>query len=115
MIDKISLTTYKLPNREYLEKKGSIIEDRFRTRSFKYLCKLDKATVLFWPHKFSEMTNHMISQTKIDINPKYFNSYNEMLSYIFLLFDFFSIDTHDFKLSRLDIAADIEGFPIDWG
>src|SRR5271157_1135624 len=113
MIDKLSLTTFKLPNREYLEEKGDIIEDLYRTRLFKYLCRLDKATVLFWPHKFNEITNHMIAQTKIDLNPKYFNSYDEMLSYIFLLFDFFSIKDDDFSVSRVDIAADIESFPID--
>ncbi|HEX8947356.1 MAG TPA: hypothetical protein VF790_00260 [Dissulfurispiraceae bacterium] len=113
MIDKLSLTCFSLPDREYLEEKGTIIEDPYRTRLFKYLCKLDKATVLFHPHKFSDLTNHMIAQTKIDLNPKYFDSYSDMLSYIFMLFDFFSIGAEDFNLTRADIAADLEDFPID--
>ena len=113
MIDKICLTTGSLPDREYLEEKGKIIEDHHRLNLYKYLCRLDKATVLFHPHKFKEITNSLIAQTKIDLNPKYFDSYNEMLSYIFMIFDFFSISADDLKVSRVDIAADLEEFPID--
>jgi hypothetical protein len=113
MIDKLSLTANSLPDIRYLEKWGDIIEDKGRRNIYRYLCKLDKATVLYEPHKFSEAVNAGIPFLKIDLNPKYFNCYLELEAYLFDLIRGSSLSVGEFNVSRIDIAADIEDFPID--
>ena len=76
------------------------------------MCLLDKAIVLYVPHKFSDMTNAHIPVSKVDINPKYFSCYSEMLSYIFAMF-VINVKEDDFNSSRIDIAGDIEGISTD--
>src|ERR1035437_10442957 len=104
MIDKISLTTFYLPDWKFLAENWNIIEDQHRARHYKYLCRLDKATVLFHPHKYSEIRNMMMAQTKIDLNPKDFDSYEEMLSYVFMIFKPNSISINDLKITRIDVS-----------
>lgn len=113
MIDKLSLTTFKVPDKEYLENHGKITEDRFRTQIYKYMCELDKAVVFYYPHKYSDTRNANIPFTKIDINPKDFECYEYMLAYILDIFGYSNINPKDFNVSRIDIAVDIEDFPID--
>jgi Phage replication protein CRI len=113
MIDKLTLTACSLPDIKYLESRGDVREDEGRRNIYKYLCRLDKATVFYAPHKFSDSINAAIPFTKIDINPKYFNCYLEMESYIFDIFRGSSLDVGEMNVSRIDIAADIEDFPID--
>lgn len=112
MIDKLSLTINILPDIEYLKNNARIIEDQHRQNIYKYLCRMDKAVVLYLPHKFSDSTNANIPVSKIDINPKYFSCYSEMLAYIS---DMFIIDVKedDLNSSRIDIAVDIEGISTD--
>ena len=112
MIDKLSLTVDVLPNIEYLENRGDIIEDKGRRNLYKYLCKMDKASVLYLPHKFSDVINANIAASKIEINPKFFECYSEMLAYIFAIF-MVDLNEESFNPSRIDIAADIEGISTD--
>jgi Phage replication protein CRI len=113
MIDKLSLTAYSLPDIKYLEEWGDIREDEGRRNIYRYLCRLDKSVVLYEPHKFSESVNAALPFTKIDINPKYFNCYLEFESYLFDIFRGSFIEVGELNVSRIDIAADIEDFPID--
>jgi hypothetical protein len=113
MIDKLSFTIFAVPNREYLASHGKLIEDTNRSRIYKYMYQLDKALVFVEPHKFSEGINAKIPFTKIDVNPKNFDCYEHMFSYLLSLFDDPSIRAEDFGITRIDIAVDIEGFPID--
>ncbi len=113
MIDKLSLTTYRPPDREYLENHGTITEDTSRSHIYKFICRLDRAVVFYYPHKFGESRNANIPFTKIDINPKYFSCSDFMLSYIFCIFNSSSLNIQELNTSRLDIAVDIEDFPID--
>ncbi len=112
MIDKLSLTIDILPDIEYLESNGKIIEDQYRRNIYKYMCRLDKAVIFYLPHKFSETTNAQIPVSKVDINPKYFTCYSEMLSYIFAMF-VINVKEDDFNPSRIDVAVDIEGISTD--
>lgn len=109
MLDKIAITTSKLPDEEYLKANWTIVEDTHRRNLYKYLCRLPKATILWWPHKFSDATNCKMAQSKVELNPKHFSNYDEMISYLFLIFGFFNCKIRSFKISRLDLAADIEG------
>ncbi len=68
--------------------------------------------MLYLPHKFSESTNANIPVTKIEINPKFFECYAEMLSYIFSMF-MVEVQEESFNSSRIDIAADIDGITTD--
>lgn len=113
MIDKLSLTIGAPPDMAYLKNNGEITEDAFRSHIYKFICRLDKATVLYYPHKFSDMTNAKIPFTKIDINPKNFECYDHLLAYIQSIFDTPYIDSGSFHVTRIDIAADIENFPVD--
>ena len=115
MIDKFNLTIYRPPDVTFLELNGTINE-RMRDKLYKYLCELDKCVVFYRPHKFSEEVNFSIPYTKIDINPKYFECYDHMESYLFSIFksdENFEISPEFFNVSRIDIAVDIEDFPID--
>lgn len=113
MIDKLSLTTFIEPDKEYLEYHADITIDEHRANIFKYIGKLDKAVILYCPHKYSDSTNAKIPFTKVDLNPKYFECYDHMESYLFAIFDRPDLSPEDFNVSRLDIAVDLENFPID--
>jgi hypothetical protein len=113
MIDKLSLTTFIEPAKEYLELHGNITIDENRVNIFKYLAKLDKAVILYCPHKYSDNTNANIPFTKVDLNPKYFECYDHMEAYLFAIFDRPDLSPEDFNVSRIDIAVDLQNFPID--
>ncbi len=113
MIDKLSLTINIVPNVDYLMNHGEIREDTTRRNIYKYMCQLDRALIFYSPHKFSSAANAKISFTKVEINPKHFESYAEMEAYLFALFSDSGVNASDFKVSRIDIAVDIEDFPID--
>ena len=72
------------------------------------MCKLQKALVLFYPHKFGDSRNARIRFTKVIVNPKDFTCYDELESHLFALFDE-DVTAKDFIISRIDIAADMEG------
>jgi hypothetical protein len=97
----------------YLKNNSDITEDTFRSHIYKFICRLDKAVVLYYPHKFSDKTNANIPFTKIDINPKNFECYDHLLVYIQSIFDTPYIDSGSFHVSRIDIAVDIENFSVD--
>lgn len=116
MIDKLSLTIYSQPNFQYLELNGEIIEDQYRRNMYKYLCKLDQnMTVLYEPHKFSDVRNDMIPFTKIDLNPKHFECFDLMLAHLFAIFKYDEsnhVSGEQFNITRLDVAVDLEDFNI---
>ncbi|MBA4371519.1 MAG: hypothetical protein C0402_01515 [Thermodesulfovibrio sp.] len=113
MIDKFNLTLNQVPDVQFLRDNGEILEDAHRSKLYKFLCLMDRAAVSFEPHKFSERANARIPFSRIDINPKYFECYFEMLAYINSMFGESEVNAEVFHVSRLDIAADIEEFPID--
>jgi len=113
MIDKLSLTINRTPDKDYLEYHGEITVDEFRTRLYKYMYKLDKVIVFCCPHKFSESTNANIPFTKVDINPNDFECFNHMLACLLAIFNDASIRLEDFKISRIDPGADMEDIYLD--
>ncbi|MBM4055307.1 MAG: replication initiation factor domain-containing protein [Planctomycetes bacterium] len=113
-IDKLGLTSFYIPDMEYLKAYWEIREDEVRSRLYKYFCKMDYAEVMWCPHKFGEDTNCRISYSKVDINPKYFDSYKQFYSYLETIFVQNNIISPEyFSVTRVDIKADIENLPID--
>lgn len=113
-IDKLNLTVYEAPDIGYLEWAGYISEDDKRYKFYKYFCKLDKAEVMWKPHKFGKETNYSFPYCKIDINPKYFDSYSSFHYYLMRLFGADrNIALNIFNVSRIDVASDIEGLAFD--
>lgn len=113
MIDKLSLTIPVVPDVEYLMNHGDIREDQTRNHIYKNMCRLDRALVLYLPHKFSDSRNAKIPFTKIELNPKHFECYDYMEPYLFAIFGDSVVSPADFNMTRVDIAVDVEGFPID--
>jgi hypothetical protein len=109
MIDYLSLTINLPPDRDYIENHGEITEDKNKKQIYLFMCKFDRAIVLFLPYKFSDRRNSRTPFTKVILNPKNFSCYEEMDSYLFAIFDKPDLKPKDFKISRIDIAADIEG------
>ena len=107
MIDYLSLTLHLPPDKDYLEYHGKITEDSFRSQMYKYMCELDKARVLYYPHKFKDSTNARMPFTNIILNPKYFECYEEMEDYIFSIINNPDLNLEDINISRIDVAADI--------
>lgn len=112
MIDYLSLTLNFTPDKDYIKYYGKITEDSFRSQMYRYMCELDKARVLFYPHKFKDYTNAKMPFTKIDLNPKYFECYEEMEDYIFSIINSSELNLEDINISRIDIAADIENLNV---
>ena len=116
MIDKLSLTTYRPPSNMFLELNGDVYEQEHRKNLYKYSCRLDKAYVLWKPHKFGQEMNDRISYCKIDLNPKHFICYGEMWAYMDRIFrdgkGEVEIEPGFFHVSRVDIAVDLEDFNI---
>ncbi len=108
MIDYLSLTLQLPPDKEYIEYHGKITEDSFRSQMYRYMCELDKARILYYPHKFTDSTNAGMPFTNIILNPKYFDCYAEMESYIFSIINDPDLSLEDINVSRIDVAADIE-------
>lgn len=108
MIDYLSLIINLIPNKDYLEYHGEIIEDKSRKNIYRFMCKLPKALVLFYPHKFNDERNAKITFTKVIVNPKDFTCYEELESHLFALFDE-DVTAKDFIISRIDIASDMQG------
>ena len=108
MIDYLSLTLQSPPDKKYIETHGKITEDVYRSQMYRYMCELDKARVLYYPHKFQDSTNARTPFTNIVLNPKYFYAYQEMEDYIFLFIDRSLVRLQDINISRIDIAADID-------
>ena len=72
MIDYLSLTLQLPPDKKYMETHGKITEDLYKSQMYKYMCELDKARVLYYPHKFKDTANARMPFTNIVLNPKYF-------------------------------------------
>ena len=87
MIDKLSLTVNVAPDRDYLETHGEVSEDKHRTKLYKFMYKFEKALVFCYPHKYNEVINARIAFTKVDINPKYFECYEDMEAYLYAIFE----------------------------
>jgi hypothetical protein len=107
MIDYLSLTTNLPPDKAYIEYHGKITEDSFRSHMYQYMCELEKARLLFCPHKFGDYTNAKMPFTNIILNPKYFKCFDEMEVYIYSIFNNDNFNLEDINISRIDIAADI--------
>jgi hypothetical protein len=108
MIDYLSLTLHLPPDRDYMENYGEVTEDSFRSQMYKYMCELDKARILYYPHKFKESQNAKMPFTNIILNPKYFACYEEMEGLIVSIFNNPALNLEDINISRVDVAADIE-------
>jgi hypothetical protein len=65
--------------------------------------------VFYYPHKFSDSTNARIPFTKIDISPKHFTCFDELEASLKVLFIEPEFDINTLNVSRIDLAADIEG------
>jgi hypothetical protein len=111
MLDKLTFTIDKMPDKDYISLHGTIREYK-RDKLYKYIGMLDDATVFFLPHKFDPVTNCRIPASKIDINPKNFKSYISMLACASSIIR----DIYDYpemcNITRLDVAADIEDLSI---
>jgi hypothetical protein len=112
MIDYLSLTLSAPPDKGYLDYHGKTTEDSFRLQMYRYMCELDKARVLFCPHKFKDTANARMPFTNIVLNPKYFDCYDEMEDYIFTIINNDDLRLEDINISRIDVAADIDGVNI---
>ncbi len=113
MIDILSLTISVVPNIDYLMHHGEIKEEETKNHIYKNMCRLDKALIFYYPHKFSSSRNARIPFTKIDINPKRFECYNEMEALMLDIFSDSIVGPSDFNVSRIDVAADIEELSVD--
>lgn len=113
MIDYLSLTVNVPPDRDYLEYRGEIEVDSFRSKLYQYMCELERARVLFCPHKFSESTNARMPFTNVILNPKYFVCYEDMEVYINSIFNASDLHFEDFNISRIDPAADIRNVNVE--
>jgi hypothetical protein len=107
MLDKLSLTIDKLPDKKYLEDHG-IIREAKRDKFYKFSCELDNVVIFFVPHKFDSITNSRITVSKIDTNPKYFENFGSMRAVLSNIIR----ETYECpemcKITRIDAAADIE-------
>ena len=95
-----------------MEYYGKISEDSFRSHIYKYMCELDKARVLFYPHKFGESINAKTSFSSVILNPKYFDCYDDMESYVYSIFNRLDFETNNLNISRIDAASDIPGINV---
>lgn len=113
-IDMFNLTTYASVDRRYLEEVADIRENTPGKGLYKYFCKLDYGEVMWKPHKFGPETNDKIPYTKVDINPKHFDSYKTFQDYLCGLFsEYEDMGPERFSVSRIDLKSDIEDLPID--
>ena len=113
MIDKLSLTTQIDIDADYLKSHGKEKIDESRMKLYRYIYELPRATVFCCPHKFSEDVNAQIPFTKIDINPKRFTCFNEMVAFLKILFNVYDLKIEEFNVSRIDIAVDIENVSVE--
>jgi hypothetical protein len=113
MIDKLCLTVKRPPDREYLETHGQISVDVAKIKLYEFICRLPRATVFCSPHKFSDDVNARIPFTKIDMNPKHFECFDEMVTFLKILFNDYDLKIEDFNVSRIDIAADMENVTVE--
>jgi hypothetical protein len=113
VIDKISLTTFKMPDMKYLETDAQVSVDESNMKFYKFICKLPRATVFCSPHKFSDDVNARIPFTKIDMNPKQFECFDEIVAFLKILFNDYDLRIEDFNVSRIDISADKENVSVD--
>ena len=100
MIDKLTLTTFILPDIDYLQRHAEIFEAESRAKLFKFMCRLDRGVISYLPHKFGDSTNAKIPFTRIDLNPKNFDNYHSMEVFISQLLDVETIDCDE--LIKLD-------------
>lgn len=113
-IDMFNLTTYASVDKRYLEEVADIRENTPGKGLYKYFCKLDYGEVMWKPHKFGPETNDKIPYTKVDINPKHFDSYKTFQDYLCGLFsEYEDMGPERFNVSRIDLKSDIEDLPID--
>lgn len=113
VLDKLSLVTSVMPDTEYLKSHGELMEDKYGLRLYKYMYRLHRAVLLACPHKFSASINEKIAFTKVEINPQRFECYDEMLAYLFSMFKEGLVSQESFSVTRIDIAVDLENFPLD--
>jgi len=113
-LDKLNLTIFEPPDRELLEEIGFVSEDPYRNRFYKYFCNLGNIQLMWHPHKFGPELNERMAYTKIDCSPKFFPSFQDLISTVQ---NYFSspnrISLDRFTVSRIDVKADIEDLPLD--
>ena len=78
-----------------------MIEDVYGNRLYKYMYKLAYYIVVFcWPHKFGDFANARIPFTKVDINPKYFECFDHLLSHLLAIFNDTLLTSNSFNISN---------------
>ena len=113
-LDMLNLTTYAQIDQSYFEKYEEVREDKSGKRLYKYFVQTDLAQIMWKPHKFGPETNDKIPQTKVDINPKGFKSFNQLSQYLMGRFHPAEpMSLERFFISRIDLKADVEDLPID--
>ncbi len=112
-LDKLNLTTFSSADTSLLYEIGDVVEDKHRTHFYRFFCKLEYAEVMWKPHRFGDETNFKFPFLKIDINPKYFESFVSMLGYLKNLLGVEDLDMTSLNVSRLDLKSDIYDLPID--
>lgn len=111
-IDMFNLTINQVPDIEYLEREGYVTEDQYRRQHYKYFCELDDAKVKWKPHKYGLITNNKMPYCKVDINPKYFNTYADFHQALRRIFGIYNdLDLNNFRVTRIDLASDVVGLP----
>ncbi len=113
MIDKLSLTTFIVPDLDYLKSHARVTIDESKMRLYKFLYELKRVTIFCYPHRFTESTNARIPFTKIDINPKNFFCFAELQADLKTLFKGSDLELDNFNVSRIDIAADIDTITVE--
>jgi len=108
MIDYLSLTCQLPPDKDYMEYHGKITEDSFRSQMYKFMCQIERARILYYPHKFGDSTNAAMPFTNIILNPKYYICYEEMVDCLFSIFDTSDLIFEDFNISGIHLASDID-------
>jgi hypothetical protein len=111
MLDKLTFTIDKMPDKDYISHHGDIREYN-RDKLYKYIGMLNDITIFYLPHKFDSVTNFRIPASKIDINPKNFENFTSMLVCASSIITDIYHCPEMCNITRIDAAADIEDLSI---
>ncbi len=112
-LDKLNLTIFEPIDRDLMEDIGIVVEDKNRSRIYKYFVDLGNCQVMWHPHKYGPSQNERIGYTKIDFSPKHFPSFADLEACLRQYFHGgYKGSLNRFEVSRIDIKADIEDLPI---
>ncbi len=112
-LDKLNLTIFEPVDSSLMEDIGIVVEDKHRSRIYKYFVDLGNCQVMWHPHKYGPSQNERIGYTKIDFSPKHFPSFADLEACLRQYFHGgYKGSLNRFEVSRIDIKADIEDLPI---